>query len=74
MEKQKQESKQTSTEGDTFYRWIPYAVAGVIFVFHLIAAMMRENIWILFGGQLLALAVFFIVRMAFPRPEAVFTK
>lgn len=70
MKKQTQESKQTVTDGDAFYQWIPYAAASAVFVLAFIAGMIRENIWMVFGSGLPALAVFLIVRMAFPRPDS----
>jgi uncharacterized membrane protein len=69
MEKQTQENKQTSTEDDALDQWIPYAVAGVIFVLHLVAAMICKSLLMVFMGQLLALVVFLILRMAFPLPS-----
>jgi Na+/phosphate symporter len=69
MKKQIQEIKPTVTDGDSFYRLIPYAAAAAVAVLHVIAAIVRENIWLLFSGQLLAFLAFYIVRLAFPRPE-----
>ena len=68
MKKPTQESKQTLTEGAAVYQWIPYAAAGLVFVLALTAGMIREDIPMVFGSGLPAIAVFFIVRLAFPRP------
>ena len=35
MKKPTQENKQTLTEEDTIHQWIPYAIAGVVFIFDL---------------------------------------
>ena len=32
MKKPTQENKQTLTEEDTIHQWIPYAIAGVVFI------------------------------------------
>ena len=53
-------------EDDAFYQWITYVATGTVFVLAFIAGMIRENIWIVFGSGLPALAVFLTVRMAFP--------
>lgn len=69
MKKQMQEIKPTVTDGDSFNRLIPYAAAAAVAVLHVIAAIVRENIWFLFSGQLLAFLVFYIMRLAFSRPQ-----
>lgn len=66
MKKPTQESKQTRSEDDASHQWIPYAAAGVVFVIALIAGMIRKDMWMVLGSGLPALAVFLIVRMAFP--------
>jgi hypothetical protein len=62
-------NKKAVTDGDSFYQWIPHAAAAAVAVLNVIAAIVSENIWLLFSGQLLTLLVFYIVRLAFPRPE-----
>lgn len=63
-----QKKIQAKANDQSNHVWVPYAAAGVVFVLHVIAAAFAKNIWIAFGGQILALAVFFVMRGAFPRP------
>jgi len=68
MKKPTQENKQTLTEDDAVHQWIPYAAAGVVFVLAFSAGMVRKDMWMVLGSGFPALAVFLIVRMAFPWP------
>lgn len=70
MKKPAKESKQTLTEDDAVHRWVPYVAAGVVFVLALVAGLLRKDIWMVFGSGLPALAVFLIMRMAFPWPDS----
>lgn len=66
MKKPAQESKHTLTEDDAVHQWVPYVAAGLVFVLALIAGLLRKDILMVFGSGLPALAVFLIMRMAFP--------
>lgn len=68
MKKPTQDSKQALTEDDAIHQWIPYAVAGVVFVLALMVGILRKDILMVFGSGLPAIAVFLIMRMAFPMP------
>ena len=68
MKKPAQEGKQNLTEDDAVHQWVPYVAAGVVFVLALIVGLLRKDIWMVFGSGLPALAVFLIMRMAFPWP------
>jgi hypothetical protein len=68
MKKPAQEGKQTFTEDNAVHQWVPYVAAGVVFVLALIVGLLRKDIWMVFGSGLPALAVFLIMRMAFPWP------
>lgn len=68
MKKRTQENKKTLTEEDTIHQWIPYAIAGVVFILALIIGILSKDILMVLGSGLPAIAVFLVVRMAFPLP------
>jgi hypothetical protein len=68
MKKPTQDSKSTLTGDDAIHQWTPYAVAGVIFVLALIVGILSKDILMILGSGLSAIAVFLIMRTAFPMP------